>query len=110
MVLDVNWFEIYLILGLDARNISNGRKKSKEHIHENNSQNCISYFICQISEGFHPLISSLYQGLYNPMLWIWILAIEYKNRIGLQTYSQQKIMKLSYDLVNHTVTSLNVYD
>ena len=52
MVLDVNWFEIYLILGLDARNISNGRKKSKEHIHENNSQNCISYFICQISEGF----------------------------------------------------------
>ena len=85
MVLDVNWFEIYLILGLDARNISNGRKKSKEHIHENNSQNCISYFICQISEGFHPLISSLYQGLYSPMLWIWILGTEYKNRIRLET-------------------------
>ena len=54
MVLDVNCFEIYLSLGSDARNISIGRKKSKEYIHENNSQNCISYFICQITEGFIP--------------------------------------------------------
>ena len=77
MVLDVNWFEIYLNLGLDAKKISIGERKAKNLFMRTIHKNCISYFICQINEGFHPLNLSLCYWLGNVMLWIWIFAKGY---------------------------------
>ena len=71
MVLDVNWFKIYLNLGSDAEKTYLLReRKAKNLFMRTIHKNCISYFICQISEGFHPLNLSLCYGLDNFMLCI----------------------------------------